>query len=191
MFMLDRIAVTLFAALFAVGCTTPRSAPPRYALGATPSAAEIRAWDIDVAPDGGGLPAGAGNVSQGRAIYAEKCIACHGASGDGGPGGRLVGGHGSLATRQPILTIGSFWPYASTVYDYINRAMPHDRPQSLKPDEVYALTAFLLFQNGVVAADTMLDAKSLPKVRMPNRNGFTQHDPRPDVRGVRCMQDCK
>ena len=191
MFTPERIAATAIAALFAAGCATPQLAPPHYGIGTAPTAAEILAWNIDVAPDGSGLPAGAGSVSQGRAIYAQSCTACHGAAGEDGPGGRLVGGHGSLATRQPILTIGSFWPYASTVYDYINRAMPHDRPQSLKPDEVYALTAFLLFQSGVVAADTVLDATSLPKVQMPNRNGFTQHDPRPDVRGSRCMQDCR
>ena len=102
-----------------------------------------------------------------------------------------MGGQGTLATAKPLLTIGSFWPYATIVYDYVNRAMPHDKPQSLKADEVYALTAFLLNQNGVIAADAVMDAQTLPKVAMPNRKGFTQVDPRPDVNGSRCMQDCK
>lgn len=188
---LERFVAAVSAVLLASGCATPQAPQARYGLGATPTAAQIRAWDIDVAPDGAGLPPGAGSVAQGRAIYAQKCVACHGANGEGGPGGRLVGGQGSLASKQPVLTIGSFWPHASTVYDYVNRAMPLDRPQSLAPGEVYALTAFLLNQNGVIPADAVLDAKSLPKVAMPNRNGFTIPDGRPDVRGVRCMQDCK
>jgi len=133
---------------------------------------QIRAWDIDVRADGRGLPPGAGSVLQGQALYQEQCLSCHGARGAGGTAPRLVGGQGSLTGNAPIQTIGSYWPYASTLYDYINRAMPLNKPQSLKPDEVYALSAYLLNLNGIVKADAVLDAHSLPKVQMPNRNGF-------------------
>ncbi len=188
-------AICAVALLLASGCTAPQPAPQstttRYGIGSTPSAAQVNAWNIDVTPDGAGLPAGSGSVAQGRALFTQKCAACHGATGTGGPGGTLVGGQGTLAMAKPLLTIGSFWPYATIVYDYVNRAMPHDKPQSLKPDEVYALAAFLLNQNGVIGADAVMDAQSLPKVAMPNRNGFTQIDPRPDVNGSRCMHDCK
>ena len=183
--------IGVLALLAVSGCTTIPQTPFRYGLGSTPTAADIQAWDIDVTPDGKGLPPGSGSVTQGRVLYTEHCSACHGATGEGGPGGRLVGGRGSLATAQPVLSVGSFWPYATTLYDYIHRAMPHTRPQSLKPDEVYALTAFLLHQNGIVGPDTALDAQSLPRVVMPNRHGFTSPDPRPDAQGTRCMKDCK
>ena len=187
---LRQIVPLLAAALLAAGCATAQAPKARYGIGTEATPAEIRGWDIDVAPDGAGLPAGSGGVAQGRAIFAAKCAACHGANGEGGASSRLVGGKGSLASSKPVATIGSFWPNATTVYDYINRAMPFDRPQSLAPNEVYALTAFLLHQNGVIGADAALDARSLPKVTMPNRNGFASSDPRPDVRAVRCMRDC-
>ena len=190
MFTLKAILTGVLPLVLISGCSSLPQAPVRYGLGSMPTAADIRAWDIDVTPDGKGLPPGSGTVAQGRALYTQQCSACHGATGEGGPGGRLMGGRGSLATAQPVLSIGSFWPYATTLYDYINRAMPHTRPQSLKPDEVYALTAFLLHQNGIVSPDTALDAQSLPRVVMPNRHGFTSPDPRPDVQGTRCMKDC-
>lgn len=190
MFTLKPLAPALAAALFIAGCATTQEPKTRYGIGTGATATEIRGWDIDVTPDGAGLPAGSGSVAQGRAIFGAKCAACHGAGGEGGASSRLVGGKGSLTTQKPVATIGSFWPYATTVYDYINRAMPFDKPQSLVPQEVYALTAFLLHQNGVVGADAVLDAQSLPKIAMPNRNGFTSPDPRPDVMTVRCLQDC-
>jgi cytochrome c len=133
---------------------------------------QIRAWDIDVRADGAGLPAGSGSVLQGQALYQQHCLACHGDKGVGGTAPRLVGGRGTLTGKAPVLTVGSYWPYATTLYDYINRAMPLDKPQSLKPDEVYALSAYILNQNGIIKADAVLDATSLPKVEMPNRNGF-------------------
>ena len=196
---LEALAIAAVAVLVAAACTTEQSAQQpasqqasiRYGIGSTPTAAQIGAWNIDIAPDGAGLPAGSGSVAQGRALFTQKCAACHGATGGGGPGGMLVGGQGTLATPKPVLTIGSFWPYATIVYDYIHRAMPHDKPQSLTPDEVYALSAFLLNQNGVIGAEAVMNAQTLPKVAMPNRNGFTTVDPRPDVAGSRCMQDCK
>ena len=157
-----------------------------YGLGqaATPSA--IAAWNIDVGPDGAGLPKGSGSVVAGQAVYAAQCAACHGARGEGKPADALVGGRGTLASDKPIKTIGSFWPYATTVYDFINRAMPYNAPQSLRPDEVYAVTAYLLHLNGILPADAVLDAASLPRVRMPNRDGFVA-DRRPDTSSAACV----
>jgi cytochrome c len=180
----------LLAALLVAGCATTQEPKTRYGIGTAASATDIRGWDIDISPDGSGLPAGYGNVAQGRVLYGAKCAACHGANGEGGAAARLVGGKGSLANDKPVLTIGSFWPHASTVYDYINRAMPFDKPQSLTPNEVYALTALLLHLNGVIGADAVLDAQSLPKVVMPNHKGFTSPDPRPDIKAARCLQNC-
>ena len=195
MFTLKARIVVAVEVLAASACTTQQSAQQatsiRYGIGSTPTTAQISAWNIDITPDGAGLPPGAGSVAQGRTLFTQKCAACHGPTGNGEPGGTLAGGQGTLATPKPVLTIGSFWPYATIVYDYINRAMPHDKPQSLTPDEVYALSAFLLHQNGVIAADAVMNAQTLPRVAMPNRNGFTNVDPRPDVAGSRCMQDCK
>jgi cytochrome c len=160
-----------------------------YGVGHAASERDLAAWNIDVAADGAGLPAGSGSVASGKAVYAQQCAACHGAKGEGKPADQLVGGKGTLASANPVKTIGSFWPYATTVFDFINRAMPYNAPQSLTPDEVYSVTAYLLFLNGVVAADTVLDARSLPKVRMPNRDGFIG-DTRPDTANVACQKNC-
>lgn len=154
--------------------------PLRYGFGRPATAAEIGALNIDIDPTGAGLPPGQGTVQQGAEIYASKCAACHGPTGTEGPKDRLVGGQGSLATDNPIKTIGSFWPYATTLYDYIHRAMPLNAPQSLTPDEVYAVVAWLLHQNGIVPADAVIDATTLPVVKMPHREGFVS-DPRPDL----------
>jgi len=145
-------------------------ASPGFGRHATPE--EIAALDIDVAPDGAGLPLGSGTASEGAPIYAARCAHCHGAAGEGGPADRLVGGVGTLTSAQPLLTTGSFWPYATTLFDYLRRAMPYDSPGSLSANEVYALTAFLLEGSGVIAAEARLDAASLPALRMPNRDGF-------------------
>ena len=139
---------------------------------------DLAAWNIDIAPDGRGLPAGSGDVATGAHIFAAKCAACHGAHGEGGLGDQLVGGQGTLTSAKPKRTVGSYWPYATTLFDYIRRAMPYNAPESLSADEVYALSAFLLNQNGIVPANTRLDAASLPRVAMPNRGGFVA-DPRP------------
>ncbi|SEC32480.1 cytochrome c [Burkholderia sp. WP9] len=138
----------------------------------------LAAWNIDVAPDGRGLPAGSGDVATGAHVFAAKCAACHGAQGQGGLGDALVGGQGTLASAKPRRTVGSYWPYATTLFDYIRRAMPYNAPESLSANEVYAVSAFLLNQNGIVPANTRLDAASLPRVVMPNRDGFVA-DPRP------------
>lgn len=152
----------------------------QYGFGRPATEAEINAWDIDISPTGEDLPSGRGTVKQGAQVYAAKCAGCHGPTGVEGPNDRLVGGHGSLATERPVKTVGSYWPHATTLYDYIYRAMPITNPQSLTPDEVYSLVAWILHQNGIVPADAVMDARSLPAVRMPNRDGFVS-DPRPDV----------
>lgn len=120
-------------------------------------------------------------MKQGALVYAAKCAACHGATGKEGPQDRLVGGRETLASANPVKTVGSYWPYATTLYDYIRRAMPFNAPQSLSADEVYSVVAWLLHQNGIIAEEMVIDARTLPQIRMPNRNGFIP-DPRPDVR---------
>jgi cytochrome c len=151
-----------------------------YGLGRPAADEEIRQWNIDVAPTGEGLPLGRGTAKQGAAIFATKCASCHGPTGQEGPMDRLVGGAGTLGSQKPVKTIGSYWPYATTLFDYVYRAMPFSAPQSLSPDEVYSVVAWLLYQNGIIAEDSDLDAHSLPSIRMPNHNGFVP-DPRPDV----------
>lgn len=152
-----------------------------YGFGRPASDKEIRTWNIDVSPTGEGLPPGRGTVQQGAHVYAAKCAGCHGASGVEGPKDKLVGGRNTLTTSKPVRTIGSYWPYATTLYDYINRAMPFNAPQSLTADDTYSVIAWLLFQNEVIAEDAVIDAQSLPTVQMPNHNGFIA-DPRPDIR---------
>lgn len=184
MFM-HKLMLGLSVALLAGACHAQS-----YGLGKLATPREVAGWNIDVAPDGRGLPKGSGSVSQGKSVYDSMCAACHGAKGEGKPADRLVGGKGTLNTDRPIKTIGSFWPYAPTIYDYIYRAMPYTAPQSMTPDQVYAVTAYLLHLNGIVAADAMMDATTLPKVQMPNRAGFVS-DTRPDVANVPCRANCK
>ena len=167
------------------------SAQARYGLGQPATPEQIAGWNIDASPDGSGLPAGSGGVAQGRELYAQRCAACHGAAGAGGTAPALVGGSGTLATPKANRTIGSFWPYATTLYDYVYRAMPWDKPQSLKPGEVYALTAFLLQANKLVADDAVLDATTLSRVKMPNQGRFLSAQKHEDgVKGDRCMKNC-
>ena len=123
-------------------------------------------------PDGSGLPPGQGSVAQGQVVFEAACSACHSLAGPPGLAPALVGGIGSLATGKPVQTVGSYWPYATTVFDYIHRAMPFNAPHSLTDDQVYAVTAYVLNANGVVPADAVLDRATLPRVRMPNRDGF-------------------
>ena len=162
----------------------------QYGIGAAASPAQVAAWNIDVQPDGSNLPAGSGSVAQGRALYAQACASCHGQQGEGKPMDRLVGGKGTLNSAAPVKTVGSYWPYATSVYDYIHRAMPFNAPGTLSPSDVYAATAYLLYMNGIVPENAVLDARTLPQVRMPNQDGFTGPDPRPDARNAACMKDC-
>ena len=158
----------------------PRSGPPpRLGLGRAATAAEIKAWDIDVMPDGEGLPPGSGTPAGGAKIYARKCAACHGPSGTEGPFDRLVGRDQAL-----VRTIGNYWPYATTVYDYIYRAMPLGAPGSLVPDEVYSLVAYLLWRNEIIPETAVIDARTLPRVVMPARDRFVADDRRggPEIR---------
>ena len=152
-----------------------------YGIGTPLTEARLAPWNIDVAPDGLNLPAGQGTVAAGRTLYAAQCAACHGAQGEGGQGDRLVGGAGTLASAKPIRTVGSYWPYATTLYDYIRRAMPLYAPQSLSSDEVYAVSAYVLHLNGLWPEDKTLDADALRRIQMPNRDGFVD-DARPDVK---------
>jgi S-disulfanyl-L-cysteine oxidoreductase SoxD len=163
---LPMMAVTAFAVVWA-------QAPSYNNVGRSPTKEEIQAWDISIGPEGRELPPGSGNAHQGAEIFAKKCAACHGATAEGSPlAPRLLGGRGTINTPQPVRTIGSYWPFATTVWDYINRAMPQGQGGSLSANEVYALTAFVLFRNDIVKEGDVMDPKSLPKVQMPNRNGF-------------------
>jgi len=142
-------------------------------LGRPATPEEIAHVDISIPPSGENLPPGSGTVAAGAMVFAERCVACHGEAGAGGQGlTRLTGGVGSLATDMPVKTVNSYWPYATTVFDYIRRAMPLDAPQSLTNEQVYAVTAYILSIDGVVPEDATLDATTLPQVEMPNRNGF-------------------
>jgi cytochrome c len=187
------------AALAVAGCAQLQQGqasknPPRpqVAFGQPITEADVAPWNIDIrAPDGRGLPAGRGTAAEGKTVYDTKCVACHGPDAKGGPVyGAMVGGIGSFTTNARVLTPGSMYPYAPILFDYIRRTMPMDRPQTLTNDEVYALSAYLLSLNGLIPAGAVMDAKTLPAVQMPNRNGFIVDD-RPDAKAVRCMTNCK
>ena len=173
--------VLLIALIGVVVSTASARAQSRYGIGRLATPDEVAGWNIDVGHDGSGLPSGSGTVSHGRDIFVQQCAACHGDKGAGAVGDRLVGGQGTLATAKPVRTVGSFWPYAPTLFDYIRRAMPQNAPQSLSNDEVYAVSAYILNLNGIVPTDATLDARSLAAIKMPNRDGFGS-DPRPDVK---------
>jgi S-disulfanyl-L-cysteine oxidoreductase SoxD len=172
------VGAALAACLLAA--SPARAQLPTYGVGRAPTPEEVRAWDIAIGPDGAELPPGAGTAVGGRAVYDRKCAICHGPTGREGPQDRLVGGRGSLATATPLKTVGSYWPYATTIYDYIYRAMPFSQPQSLTPDEVYGVTAYLLYLNGIIGEHDPIDRHTLPQVKMPNRDGFVP-DPRPET----------
>jgi cytochrome c len=165
----------------AIAVRAETATAPRYGLGSPATPDEIAGWNIDVRGDGDGLPPGHGSVSEGGAIYAHSCAGCHGRAGEGGVADALVGGNGTLATAKPVRTVGSYWPYATTLFDYVRRAMPFNAPQSLTANQTYAIVAYVLHLNGIVPEGAVLDAKSLQRVRMPNRNGFASPDPRPDA----------
>jgi cytochrome c len=141
-------------------------------LGRPATSDDIAAVDLSIPPDGTGLPPGQGTAVEGEAIYNRQCVACHGVKGVGGPNDRLAGGIGSLTSNQPVRTVGSYWQYATTLFDYTRRAMPYGAPLSLTNEEVYAVTAYLLYLNGIIGQPDIVDAKTLPQIKMPNRDGF-------------------
>ena len=152
-------------------CSTAFAESPN--LGKPISPEDLASWDISIGPDGAGLPPGSGTAKQGEEVFNTKCQACHGAKGAGQPNDRLVGGQGSLPGEKPaIKTVGSYWPYATTLFDYVRRAMPYVESKSLSNDEVYAVAAYILNLNGVIGDTDTLNAQTLPKVKMPNREGF-------------------
>jgi len=190
-----KVIIGTIAALGVVGLSSgvqAEKARPPVKYGKPISEADLAAWDIDIrTPDGKGLPAGKGSVAQGKEVFEEKCVSCHGDEAKGGPVyGTMVGGIGSFKTNQRLLTPGSMYPYAPILFDYIRRAMPMNEPQTLTNDEVYAVSAYLLHLNNLVPADAVMDAKSMAALKMPNRDGFIRDD-RPDVKAKRCMKDCK
>ena len=178
------LSVTVIAVLFFV--PTAKSDPQTlYRIGSRAKTAQVAAQNITVFPTGEGLPAGRGTPREGRWVYEANCAACHGPQGEGRADfPHLVGGIGTLSGDRPVFTVGSYWPYATTVWDYIRRAMPYDRPGALRTDEVYAITAYLLFLNGIAGQDAELNERTLARIAMPNREGFDS-DPRPDVKPTR------
>lgn len=181
-------------AALAVFLSTPAFAEG-FGLGRPATEAEIAAWDIDIRPDGAGLPEGQGTAADGEPVYSERCATCHGVFGEGeGRWPILVGGFDTLTEDRPVKTVGSYWPFASTVWDYVHRAMPFGDAQSLSNDEVYALTAYLLYMNDVIEDDEfVLSAESFGEIEMPNAEGFIE-DGRPDTmtldKGEPCMANC-
>lgn len=176
--MIARIAAAILSLGAAVSAQSPAS-PARYDIGRPATSQEIRALDIDVMPDGLGLPPGSGTVREGTTVYASKCAACHGAKGEGGSADRLVGRNDgdsfAFATNPKLIrTVGSYWPYATTLYDYTFRSMPFTQPGTLTPGETYSLVAYLLFQNGIVPESAVMDARTLPQVVMPARDRFVR-----------------
>ena len=180
------------AMILAAGTFAPAAEPGYFGYGTIATPEQIAGWDIDArGGDGAGLPAGSGTVHRGAEVYAEQCAACHGTFGEGeGRFPKLVGGAGTLRHDRPELTVGSYWPFAPTLWDYINRAMPMPAPHTLSADDVYALTAYILNLNDIVPNEFVADRESLPKVKMPNRDNFLWTDPRPDTIAKPCMNGC-
>jgi mono/diheme cytochrome c family protein len=173
---------------------TATAAERPFGLGTLATAEQIAGWDIDVRPDGKGAPIGSGTAADGEEIYAERCAACHGDFGEGVDRWPiLAGGLGSLITDDPVKTVGSYWPYASTVYDYVYRAMPFGEAQSLTHDETYQVVAYILYMSDVIDDEFVLSNETIGSVKMPNQNGFMLPDPRPDgqLASAPCMQNCE
>lgn len=182
------LMASLLGASLVVAVTA--TAAEKYNVGKTATPEEIAGWDIDIRPDGKGLPIGEGSVEDGEVLYEQICASCHGLFGEGA--GRwpvLAGGKGTLKDARPTKTVGSYWPYASTLYDYIRRAMPFTAPRSLTDEQTYQLTAYVLYLNELVDDDFVLTHENLAQIEMPNKDGFFV-DPRPDVKNIRCMQAC-
>lgn len=191
MFVWVRYATALMVALFLSGQNAFASERP-YSLGQIATPEEVAGWDIDVRPDGKGAPVGSGHALDGEEVYGERCAACHGDFAEGVDRWPiLAGGFETLDTKDPVKTTGSYWPYASTMYDYIYRAMPFGEAQSLSVDETYQIVAYLLYMNDIVEEDFVLSHENIGAIEMPNRDGFLLPDPRPDVFVAEpCMQNC-
>jgi S-disulfanyl-L-cysteine oxidoreductase SoxD len=181
-----RTAALAFAWAFLIsGAAGTRANDRPYGIGREVPRSELAQSDLTVFPDGAGLPKGSGSVREGRDVYALRCAGCHGPKGEGDDNHpALAGGRGSLRSSRPELTVGSYWPHATTLWDYTRRAMPYPQPGSLSVGEVYAVTAYVLYLNAIVSESTVLDERSLPKIDMPNKNGFVR-DPRPDFTPTR------
>lgn len=180
MFTHKPVAIAAFLTL--AGCagqpaSTTTSKPQSPSLGQVVESTEIARWDISIPPSGAGLPAGEGTARQGALVYQQQCQACHGEKGVGKPADALVGGIGSLGSKAPMRTVGSYWPYATTLFDYVRRAMPLNNPLSLKDQEVYAVSAYVLYLNGIIGEDAPMNRQTLPQVKMPNRDGFVSDWP--------------
>ena len=197
--MRSRSALGLGLAVLLVGAAcasapqmSQRSPAPTVGFGKPITEADIAPWNIDIrTSDGLGLPPGRGTVAQGKRVYETRCQECHGPEAKGGSVyGTMVGGIGSFTTGTRVVTPGSMYPYAPILFDYTRRTMPMDKPQTLTNDEIYAVSAYLLHLNGLIPADAVMDATTMPKLQMPNRNGFIKDD-RPDTKATRCMQNCK
>jgi cytochrome c len=184
------------AALALAGCLAAGAASAgengtlHFGYGTTATPAQIAGWAIAVRPDGQGLPPGKGSVSAGSDLFQTVCAACHGTFGEGETRYPKLAGNGALTGDRPDPSVGNYWPYATTVFDYVNRAMPFPTPHSLTPDQVYAVTAYILNLNNIVPDSFVADATTLPQVKMPNRDGFIWTDPRPDTHDTECMKDC-
>ena len=194
----DRVRwlVLAAAAWTAVALAVVPAPAGKYGLGKPATREEIAGWDIDVRPDGAGLPRGRGSVAEGQVIYDAKCASCHGTFGESNSYLQIAGGVGTLGSAAPIRTTGSKLNFATTLFDYTRRAMPFNNPQSLTVDEVFALTAYVLHLSDILPANAVLDQDSLPRVRMPNRDGFTtahgftRRDGKADTRNAACMRNC-
>ena len=185
------IALSLTACLLASSAVVAADKTGYYGYGLKATPEQIAGWDIDVRPDGKGLPPGSGSVEDGEYLYEEKCAECHGSFGEGvGKYPTLAGGEGSLRDDRPHKTVGSYWKYTSTLWDYIHRAMPFTQPESLGDDEVYALTAYVLYLNDLVEDDFVLTQENLSSIRLPNEGNFIP-DARPDVTNKHCMKKCR
>lgn len=181
----------ILAAILGLGILSPAMAQEEgfENLGSHLSEEELAGWSINVFIDGTGLPTGEGTVAQGQEVYQTRCVACHGINLEGGVGPALAGGVDSLTTDKPLKTIGSYWPYATTLFDYIRRTMPFEAPQSLSNEEVYGVTAYLLHMNDILPETATVNADNLASIEMPNHGNFYVDD-RPDVQATRCMENC-
>lgn len=190
MFNFPKVSV-LILGMVLLGLPLSALADEGYGIGRIATPEEIAGWDIDVRPDGHGFPPGKGTVAEGEVIFLEQCASCHGEFGEGvGRFPVLIGGGDTLKSEHPVKTIGSYWPYASTLFDYIKRAMPFGNAQSLSDDQVYALVAYLLYINDIVDENAVMTGDAVTKVKMPNADGFIE-DTRPDVHVKPCMKNCK